>query len=106
MNVAEIENSYTCNRCDIQLPLRESGNGEKKEWWNCSSCGATHRAVFDENSRAAIRDNVSSSEAAKEPFGIVDGNGQIVFEGTKKDAEDWLDYQENNGRGTFRVILS
>ena len=29
---------------------------------------------------------------------IVDGRGQTVFVGTKRQAEDWLDYQENAQR--------
>ena len=144
MKVAEIDINFACNHCGVQLPLRVSENDEKEEWWNCCSCGATHRDVFDENSRATIRDNVSSSEAAKASFplvdeneqivlqgtllkegeqfqattsqnscngafgmfSIVDENGQIVFEGNMQDVEDWMDFQENNGKGIFCVIIS
>ena len=47
-----------CEKCGIQLPLREERFGEEKGTFFCLNCGQENRAVFDSNARESILPNV------------------------------------------------
>lgn len=46
-----------CERCGIELPLRDGATGDRWETFRCTNCGLEHRAVFDEYARSAVRLN-------------------------------------------------
>jgi hypothetical protein len=47
-----------CEKCGIQLPLREERFGETSGTFFCLNCGQENRAVFDNSARESILPNV------------------------------------------------